>query len=789
MRFGYWLICMLGAQLGWAQMGNLTGTVQHKELGEAYVSVGIPALGIGTTTDQAGNFTLVNLPAGEHIVRVQHLGYQSIQQPIVIQENQTTTVTFQLLPDQLELEQIVVTGSRQAVPIHTAAVVVSRISNLTFEKTQSLAVSEGLNFSPGLRVENNCQNCGFTQLRMNGLDGAYSQILINSRPIFSALAGVYGLDLIPTNMVDRIEVVRGGGSVLYGGNAIAGTVNIITKNPIQNSYEVGLNHGLINGEAADRTLSFNGSLVSEDGKQGISLYGFNRQRDFWDANGDGISEITELHNTTFGIDAFFNPTEQWHLKLNLYHLNEYRRGGSQFDLAPHQTDITEMLDHRILGGSLNADYYSKNDRHHLSLYTSAQRVARDSYYGGGGRVLGPGDTLTADDILAINAYGESRDLSLVAGAQYNTQPLDALRLTVGSEYQYNDVIDAMPGYERTIDQQVGTWGSFAQVEWHPVKRLTVLTGGRLDQLFINGQYDLVGDNFINDRNLTVLVPRLNAMYQLTDRLKLRAAFAQGYRAPQAFDEDLHIETVGGAARFIRLDPDLTTERSNSYTVSANYTQTTGRIQTDMVVEGFYTQLQNPFILSNQTELPSGVAVITKRNGAGAQVSGLNLEANLALGSTWIFQLGGTLQTATYDETEVIWEPETPSDERPVVATDRMVRTPNTYGFYSITWNGTERFSAILSGIYTGSMVVPHIIDPTDEYTILEETPPFFEQNLKLTYDLPIAEDYVIQFFGGVQNLFNSFQDNFDIGPDRDAGFVFGPSRPRTYYGGLKLQWR
>lgn len=789
MRFRCWIMSMLVVPFSWAQTGNLTGTVQHKDHGAAFVSVGIADLAVGATTDATGAFTITDIPAGEHTVRVQHLGYQSIQKTILVEANQTTTVTFQLLPDQLELEQVVVSGSRQAVLAHTAPVIVSRISKLTFEKTQSLAISEGLSFSPGLRVENNCQNCGFTQLRMNGLDGAYSQILINSRPIFSALASVYGLDLIPTNMVDRIEIVRGGGSVLYGGNAIAGSVNIITKNPIQNSYEVGFNQGHINSEAADRTLSFNGSLVSDNGRQGISLYGFHRQRDYWDANGDEISETAELQHTTFGMDAFFNPSNQWQLKLNLYHLSEYRRGGSQFDLAPHQTDITEMLDHSILGGSLNADYYSTNDRHHLSFYTSAQGVVRNSYYGGGGRVLGMGDTLTADDILAINAYGESRDLSLVAGAQYNSQLQDALRLTVGSEYQYNDVIDAMPGYERTIDQQVDVWGTFAQIEWQPVKRLTLLAGGRLDQLFINGQYDLVAEKYSNNRQLMVLVPRLNVMYRLTDRIKLRAAFTQGYRAPQAFDEDLHIETVGGAARFIRLDPELTTERSNSFTMSANYTQTSGETQMDIVVEGFYTKLQNPFILSNQTQLPSGVAVITKRNSTGAQVNGVNLEANLALGSTWIFQLGGTLQKATYDKAEVIWEPETPSDERPVITTDRIVRTPNTYGFYAVTWNGMERFSTILSGIYTGSMVVPHIIDPEDEFTVLEETPTFFEHNIKLTYDLPIDEDYVIQVFGGIQNLFNSFQDNFDSGPDRDAGFIYGPSRPRTFYGGIKLRWR
>lgn len=82
-------------------------------------------------------------------------------------------------------------------------------------------MGENLNYCPGLRMENNCQNCGSSQVRMNGMDGPYSQILINGRPIFSSLASVYGLELIPTNMIDRIEIVRGGGSALYGSNAIA----------------------------------------------------------------------------------------------------------------------------------------------------------------------------------------------------------------------------------------------------------------------------------------------------------------------------------------------------------------------------------------------------------------------------------------------------------------------------------------------------------------------------------------------------------------------------------------
>ena len=79
-----------------------------------------------------------------------------------------------------------------------------------------------MNFQSGLRVENNCGNCGTTQLRINGLEGQYSQVLLDSRPIFSSLASVYGLEQLPVAMIERVEVIRGGGSALFGANAIGG---------------------------------------------------------------------------------------------------------------------------------------------------------------------------------------------------------------------------------------------------------------------------------------------------------------------------------------------------------------------------------------------------------------------------------------------------------------------------------------------------------------------------------------------------------------------------------------
>jgi outer membrane receptor for ferrienterochelin and colicins len=769
-----------------AQSAEFSGSVVSEDGPLEYACIIFKDIQVGGITNAEGIFEVLNVPAGTHWVQISSTGYVSFSDSITFREGQSVQRHFRLKPDLLNLSQTVVTGTRNRVERYNSPVIVNTIDAAVFELTQSINVADGLNFSPGLRVENNCQNCGFTQLRMNGLDGPYSQILINSRPIFSALAGVYGLEMLPANMVDRIEVVRGGGSVMYGGNAIAGTVNILTKNPVKNTFDAGINQSLIYGETSDRTINFNGSVVSEDLKKGISFFGFNRNRDNWDANGDGFSEMVALRNNTFGFDAFYALNDQSTIKLGTYYINEFRRGGNKFDLFPHQTDITEQLEHDILSTNLGYEYLSKNNRHKLNVYASLQHVNRMSYYGGGGRVLGQGDTLTPDDILAINAYGSSTDLSTITGLQYNVFLNPKITVLLGAEYVYNDVLDEMPGYGRVIDQQVGTLGSFAELEIKPTSKLTFLVGGRFDHLNIQGNYNLAEERFTNEKNLNVFVPRMTALYNMKENLKLRASFAQGYRGPQAFDEDLHIETVGGAARFIRINPNLEVERSNSAVLSLNYDKYLGKNQMNFVLEGFYTRLTNPFIFADQQELPSGVAVITKRNGDGATVSGINLEANYAFSSKLILQSGATLQTGVYDVEEELWAPDDPSENTQTTTTRRLLRTPNAYGYYSLVYNPTKAMTFSYSGVLTGTMDVPHVIDAETERTVLKSTPVFFENNIKVGYAFQTSGDYKVEVFGGVQNLLNSYQEDFDLGANRDAGYVYGPIRPRTFFMGLKF---
>lgn len=770
-----------------------TGSISGQILGEdqqplvGVVVQLLPGQG-GAVTDAQGKFSLTQVPLGQHSLRIRMAGYSpqtlSLQ---VSADNPTTIAPIVLAADWLGLDAVTITATRYETDLQEAPVVVNRIDSRIFEATQSLSLFEGLSFSPGLRVENNCQNCGFSQVRMNGLGGPYTQILINSRPVFSALVGVYGLDLLPANMIDRVEVTRGSGSVLYGGNAIAGTVNIITKMPVENSLQIGTTLNLIDDTTPDHALNVNGTWVTPDKRAGVSIYGFTRHRQPFDANADGFSEITALNNTSLGADAFFKPNERNLLRLGMYHLSELRRGGNAFDRPPHQADIAEQLQHRINGINLNYERFSADGRQKIALYSSLQHTQRNSYYGTGGRIIEEGEPLTEEDLLALNAYGQTTDLALVNGVQFTQAWSPRWILTLGSEWQYNEVDDQMPGYRRSIAQRVSTWGNYAQLEWTPVDKLSLLAGGRYDWVHIQGKYNFQDEQLMDTQIQQVLVPRVALVYKPTQALRLRTAYAQGYRAPQAFDEDLHISIIGGDAVFTRLAPDLQTERSESWTASVSYAKRRRQTQWSVLAELFHTRLRNPFITADLQVLPSGVSVFTKRNGSGAVVQGVNTELQWAHGSRWQLQLGATLQQAYYLEAEEIWAPETITELNAgdVLETTQLLRTPNLYGYSVLNWQTTSALSLALSGVYTGRMDVPHVIGTADGRTVIKRSPDFMELGLKLNYDWTLQKIQTLSLSLGVQNIFNSYQRDFDVGIDRDADYVYGPARPRTLFVGLK----
>lgn len=748
-------------------------TADERPLAKA--SVMIDRTDIGSTTNADGTFELSAIPPGNYDVVIRLVGYQPYREAVTITANATTALNAILREDNLNLNEVVVSATRYGVDRKEAPVIVNVISPKIFNATQSVAMSETLNYQPGVRVETNCQNCGFTQVRLNGLQGAYSQILINSRPVFSALSSVYGLDQIPTSMVDRIEVVRSGGSALFGSNAIAGTINVITKDPVENTWQVGSTNSLVDGSKWDNTIDFNASIISEDLATGVTFYGMNRNRQAFDANGDGFTEMTKLRNTTFGGKAFYMPSEFNRLTLDFSAINEFRRGGDRLDLAPHFTDITEQLDYSTLLGGLTFDHYSRDYKNKFSAYVSAQKGKRGSFYGGLG-----GRRTAADSLLASNAYGNTDDLALVGGLQFTHNFTNDV-LTFGAEHQLNDTQDEIAGYGRLVDQTANSTGIYAQYEWKPVDVFTALVGARYDYVNVDGRYTLRNISRTGDVNTGAFSPRLTLLYDLTDYLQFRGGYARGFRAPQAFNEDMHVSSVGGQQVFVLISDNLSTEYSNAYTASFNYTDNFGNTQFNALLEGFYTDLRNPFTNVLSTEL-EGVLLEEMRNGEGAYVTGANVELSLAPSARYSFQAGGTLQRSRYREAQVLFEGDM---ESPTVVTDEFVKSPNTYGYISSNWKATEQFSIDVTGTYTGTMIAPHVVND-NAFVVLRRTPDFFELNLRLGYVFPVKEDFSIELSAGVQNVLNSYQKDFDVGPTRDSDYIYGPARPRTYFFGLKV---
>jgi len=770
--------------LGYSQNASVKGRILVAGKGVPYVTVQLEGENYfqGTTTDDKGAYQINAIPAGSYTLKVSRLGYQSIVDTVALSAEASIEKNVELREDRLNLEQVVVSATRYNLDRKEAPVMVKVLDAEVFDATQSFALAEGLNFQPGVRVETNCQNCGFTQVRLNGLDGPYSQILMNSRPVFSALNSVYGLEQIPTNIIERVEVVRSGGSALYGSNAIAGTINIITREPVENTWEVNSNFGLIDGEAADNTINFNASLVSEDLSSGVTFYGMFRDRNAYDANGDGFTELTALENNTFGAKAFFKPNQYHKITVDFNAIREYRRGGDRLDLAPHFTDITEELDHNTIFSGITYDYFSKNKRSKVSTYVSTQITRRDSYYGG----LGGGRTLE-DSLAANNAYGTTEDLALVGGVQFTHYYPSEDILTIGLENQINDVEDNIPGYKRLIDQQVNATGLYGQYEWRVSERFKALLGARFDRTVVNGLYDIGDIERRTDVTTNVFSPRLTLLYDLTKDLQFRGGYARGFRAPQAFNEDLHISSVGGEPQFVILADELDKELSDAYTASLSYAQNLGKTQTEFLLEGFYTQLQNPFtIVSTGSVLPNGSILEEVRNGAGAYVAGTNFEASLSPSAAWLFQLGGTVQQTGYEEAQVLFEPEAGNAaEETIVSVEEFIRNPNLYGYFTTNWTPDKHWKFDFTGVYTGSMIVPRVVRETG-FLDLVETNPFMEVNLKTTYHFDVKENFRLELSGGVQNLFNSFQDDFDSGSGRDSDYVYGPARPRTFFIGLKI---
>ena len=748
-------LCMMLTAKAQDTDAHIHGHVIDKNTGEhlPYIVVILKGTTIGVSTESTGHYMMRNIPEGTFTVEAAAVGYKTQSREINVKKGHSYEVNFTLEEDLVQIDGVIVSATRSETTRRMSPTLVNVVGMDVYNKANATTVAQGLSFQPGVRVENNCQNCGFQQVRINGLDSQYTQILIDSRPIFSALAGVYGIEQLPANMVDRVEVMRGGGSALFGSSAIAGTINIITKEPVRNSAAISHTTTAIGGSGAfHNTTDINASIVSEDNKLGLAIFGQNTAKDAWDANGDGFTELSTISGQTLGFRGYVKTGLYSKITAEYHHLQEFRRGGDNLDLPPHEAMIAEQTDHGINTGGLKFDWFSKDQKHRMNAFASIQHINRDSYYGAG---------------MDPNAYGKTNDLTWVGGAQYIYKADNCLfmpaDLTVGLEYNEDYLRDNMSGYGRVTEQTVRIVSAYAQNEWKN-SRWGILVGGRLDK-----------HNLIDG---LIFSPRANLRYNPTENINLRASYSYGFRAPQAFDEDLHIDNVGGTVSMIRLADDLRVEKSQSISVSADMYHSWGNWQGNMLVEGFFTDLDDVFAL-RELGFEDGILIKERHNESGARVFGAILEGKFAYKDIFQVQLGVTAQSSKYKETRSWGES--------VEATRNMFRTPDLHGYMTASYNPIEALTLTVTGTYTGSMYVEHHAGMI-AHNVTVKTPDFLDMGFKASYDLKVYRSFSMQLNAGVQNIFNSFQKDFDSGADRDSGYMYGPTLPRTFFFGVKLSY-
>ncbi len=749
-----------------AQQTNIYGQILANDVPVMAATISIYKLNKMVLADSAGNFIIDSIPFGNYYLDVSAVGFKSSRKSISINNSNAIIINFKLTEMISSMDEIVVTGTRTPKRRTNSPVIVNLINSKTLDQVVATNLSEGLKYQPGLRVETDCQTCNYTQLRINGLQGGYSQILINSRPIFSPLTGLYGMEQIPVNMIERIEVVRGGVSALYGSSAIGGTVNVITKLPTANSFNISNTFQSIKGSAVDNVIAGNAILKTEDNRGGVSLFVNNRNREAYDANGDNFSELPKLKDNSFGANFFFQPQENQKLEVSFSSIYEYRFGGEMVNKPAYLAQQSEERTHNILMGSIDYSISFKENKNSLSVYYGGQDTKRNHYTG-----IIPDDSLEMAKFYKDPPYGTSNVTTHQGGLQFNHIINNffsgSATLTAGLEYVYDDVFDEIEPYNYLINQTTKNFGVFLQSDWDITKSLNFLTGFRLDK------HNLV--------DKTIFSPRLSLLYKLKNNIQLRAGWGTGFRAPQAFDADLHIAFAGGGVSRISLADNLKEERSNSFTGSVNYDKATEHFIAGFTLEAFYTKLNDAFM-----QFPLGPDAFgerfEKRNGSGALVKGLTLEARANF--DYIFQVdaGFTVQRSIFkDAVENIGG---------LAAKKEFLRTPNNYGYATFSYTPTKKWSVNANLVYTGSMQLAHFAGAgtgqnIDEYI---KTKSFTDAGIRVGHLFNLNQfKSGLEIFAGVKNIFDAYQTDFDKGKNRDSNFIYGTSLPRTYLLGIRLK--
>ncbi|MCU0845457.1 MAG: TonB-dependent receptor [Spirochaetes bacterium] len=657
--------------------------------------------------------------------------------------------------------KIVVTGTKTRKYMKTAPVKTEVVDRERIEAKGAGTLFDALNAETGLLADNQCQNCGTNTVSINGLEGNYTQVLFNGYPTLSSLAGVYFMQQFPVELIDRVEVVRGGASALYGSGAIGGVINVITRKPVANQASLTYKQEFIQGdEALAHTVSGFASVVSRNGKAGIALYGSKMERDEWDANGDGYSDLSRTNSKTFGASGYFAIIKGMELAYNLYTLYEDRKGGNNLDKEPFQSNIREQAKSNRDAGDFRLEH-EVSDVFSYTLFGAFARSHRHTYYG---PADDPSDPLNLPDNVTL--FGNTKNPYYVTGANATIAPVKSHVISLGYEYTSDRIEDENPGMGREVEEHYQNHGAYAQYDWD-MKVLNLIAGVRTDKH--------------SEMDGFVVSPRVSAIVRFTDHLRLRGSVARGFKAPQVFDEDFHIEVAlasgSGHQQVIINSEEIEAEKSISYSCDLGADAHFGDFLVDAGIGGFYTGIKDKMEVdyTAPSQVVGNIDYFLRDNVDGtSKVIGGNFEASLSYRNLLRFSSGVTWIAKAVVPEEQVFDNDSTKD---------MLRVPEMTAFAMLQAFLSD-LTATFSTQYIGSQKLEH--DVGTPLNRLEKTDTFLVLNAQLQYRWKIDEHRTADVFAGVDNITDSYQDDLDVGDTRDAGYIYGPIKPRTCFAGMRV---
>ncbi|MBX3146687.1 MAG: TonB-dependent receptor [Gemmatimonadales bacterium] len=602
---GVWWSALL-----WA--GLALGSLEAQSIVAGVVrSKGLPVEGagvsIGTTrvvTDATGRFRLTVLVSGPVSLRVAAIGYKSTVRSLTI-GTATDALVIELEENARELDPVVVTGTRRETRLSESPVKVEVVSARFLERNLTNNLMESLQTLTGISQQIDCGVCYTNSIRINGMEGPYTAVLIDGAPIMSSLATVYGLNGIHPALVEQVEIIRGPASTLYGSEAMGGVINVITKDP-----RFAPRSSLTLSASTDRELSTDFAVSSHRGEVRTLLSGsvaHNRYR--FDRNADGFTDIPVMSRIALFNKWSFGPASyrKADLAAKLYFEDRFGgqldwarrdRGGSRIygeQVDTRRVELIGAVHPALLGQGLRFDW-------------SGSWHDQDSYYG---TMPYRASQLTGfGQLQYARAVGEQANLVAGAGVRY---------------LRYDDETPA------TLEADVRVVpGVFAQLE-QPLGNVTLLGGLRVDR---HGAHGLI------------LSPRASAKLDLGDASALRLNLATGFRVVNLFTED-HAALTG--ARTVVIAEQLDPERSATGTLSATHTAAVGDYAVTLDLDAFYTRFSNRIL----PDYDSDPDLILYRNLRGHAVTrGISATVTFAPGEVFplSFKLGGTAMDA-FEENE------------------------------------------------------------------------------------------------------------------------------------------